>query len=504
MKDAPITVTHLDDDVYMLEKMAQALQNASGECSFKVTSADNEHDFFESLKAGKKPAIVILDVDLGKGKRTGIEILAQTRRIAPDTIILMCSNMDDVAMISACIQHGADDFIAKTDDPKGLHARVYSTYHLIKRRSAGAAAPVDTSGEIKPLGRTMQVISNRIPMIISSAITSVHIRGESGTGKELVAELFQKHMSQSTPFVKFNCGAITPSLLESELFGYVKGAFTGAAGDRRGLIEAAHGGWLFLDEIATIPIQTQISLLRVLENHVVRRVGSTEERKVNIRILSATNESIPELVRAGKFRLDLWQRLCEAEIVIPPLRERTDEIPEIVQQFCGQMPSGPYAITQSALDVLTAVSWKNGNVRELRNCLRAMTEQSIKKQLTPLSIPARVWEELEEGHEGGLAHEEPPVRTKMAAPGHEATSLTLQWNGGEMPGFETLAQILLLEMIRNEYRKNGEISLRSLAKSIGLARTTLSARVKNLVEAALVSSQELNDMFGKSEVDAES
>ncbi len=160
-------------------------------------------------------------------------------------------------------------------------------------------------------------------------------------------------------------------------------------------MEAASGGWLFLDEVASLSSAAQIALLRVLENQEIIRVGETQARKVKVRILSATNEPLAEMVKAGKFRRDLWQRLVEEEIILPPLRESKEEIPALIEHFCKKMDGCPYSIFPEAIDVLKSYGWADGNVRELRNTLRAITILHVKKTLSISAMPQRVWKALE-------------------------------------------------------------------------------------------------------------
>ena len=149
-----------------------------------------------------------------------------------------------------------------------------------------------------------------------------------------------------------------------------------------------------LDEVATLSSPAQVALLRALENQEIRPVGASKEKKVEVRIISATNESLAQLVEQGKFRADLWQRLCEATIELPPLRDRMEELPTIVNHFCSQMNYGPYSITQEAMSLLKEYDWRRGNIRELRNCLRAMTEGAIEGVLSPASIPKHIWRSI--------------------------------------------------------------------------------------------------------------
>ena len=521
---AALTVLHLDDDPFELERVQRALEGHAIDCVFKVYSVKSVADF-ESQLGLVKPDVVILDVHVEDEQVTGISLATATRREAPGAVILMCSTVDDLPTIADCLTAGADDFISKNSDRGELSLRVYNSYRLAKLQQGGATpgdstAPTTSRSAPKPVGQTMARIARRVPLIIDSAITAVFIAGESGTGKERVADLFGTTLPAGTPFIKINCGAITPTLLESELFGHVKGAFTGATTDKRGLFESASGGWLFLDEVATLRPSAQVALLRVLENQEVLRVGSTKPVPINVRILSATNEPMERLVRSGRFRADLWQRLREAEVELTPLRERPDEIAALVQHFCAIMPGGPYQISGPALEVLTHVSWKAGNIRELRNCLRAMTEMHVGRLLTPLAIPERLWDELgeppakttaadEQGSDADHAPDgdgdrgESPQRPmgsarRVTQNGGKAT-INLPFDLDSPPHFEDLTDVLLLEVTRRLAGPGGRLSLRQLAEATGLSRSTVSTRLRRLAQKNLTTMTELSQLVGISE-----
>ncbi len=339
------------------------------------------------------------------------------------------------------------------------------------------------------VGSTMQSVWTRIPRIINSAISAVFIKGASGSGKEMVADLFAKTLAKTTPFVKVNCGAISENLLESELFGHVKGAFTGATTDRKGYFEVANNGWIFLDEVATLSKSAQVALLRVLENGEVMRVGASKPIKVNVRILTATNEDMKELLKEGAFRTDLWQRMIEAIIEIPPLSQRRNEIPDLVRFFASKMKGGPYQVAQPAIDILAAYDWQQGNIRELRNCLRAMTEFHIDKELTPLSIPEHILSNMD-------ARDEQEAQSKKsgkaAANASIKDSIVLKLDPNNPLDFEHLSDSLLLEVTKILFETHGKLSLRKVSLLIGISRSTLSSKMKNLVKKGLIDVKELN------------
>ena len=491
-----MSVLHLDDDIFMLEKVSESLsQKDSNPIQFRVESVQNEKRFKDALKKGRWD-VILVDIHLGAESTVdGVSMMSYAREVSPESLIMMCSSQNDTATVVDCLSKGANDFISKTSDSHEMKLRVVTTIRHFEALKGSKRSNNNPGRTHNFSGAFVKSLEARIPLLIDSAVSSVHVFGESGTGKEVVASLFEDALGHSTPFVKINCGAIAPTLLESELFGHVKGAFTGANSDKRGLIEAADRGWIFLDEIATLSEQAQVSLLRVLENGVVRRVGGTTEKEVQIRVISATNESLSQLVKEKKFRLDLWQRLCEAQIELKPLRDRPEDIDPLIDFFLKNMRGGPYTIEPSARSVLNGAEWKEGNIRELRNCLRAMTELSIDKKLTAISIPKRVWEQSDDdGQEVTSIQEQ--------SPSIPSQTLKLQWDSQEMPSFDTMCELLLLEIVKASFAKKGKMSLRSLSKEIGVSRSTLSSKIRSLCIVGHIELEELNKMVGVGEIKA--
>lgn len=499
-----LRVLHLDDEPFELERMKNALESSELNGGFIVESIDNVESYLGRLGDAPAPDIVILDIHIDTALKGGVSLVEATRKKLANVVILMCSAMDDVSTIAECLNLGADDFLSKRSDRAELSLRVFNSYKLANLKRGLGPARINSPSLPRPafVGGTLDRIYRRVPHVIDSAISAVHIEGESGTGKEMVADLFAFHLGQGFPFVKVNCGAIAPTLLESELFGHVKGAFTGAVADKKGLIETASGGWIFLDEVASLSASAQVALLRVLENQELLRVGATSPKPINVRIISATNEPLPLLVKNGRFRKDLWQRLCETEIFLPPLRERSEEIDELVKHFCAVMPGGPYQISEPTVEVLSSLSWKAGNIRELRNCLRAMTELHVNKLLTPLAIPERVWKQIDDPTDGEVseavsAGEAVVEKTTSVAKGDETITLAIKTD--EPISYDLLSDQLLLELTRKLTEKRGRLSLRSLAKAIGISRSTLSGRLKGLVHKNLVELNDLVNLVGLSQ-----
>ena len=476
------TLIHLDDEIQILDLYAAAFVSWSSTMHLNIKSFSTISEFESELTVHKNVDIFIIDLCLGKSCEDGLALISHCRALFPFSLILISSNAKDHHLIHSSLKLGADDFIPKDIDTEGLVRLVDNkfqshrmTLHLPKKHGTIA-------------GSFMEKMSQRIPQIISSAINCVHLFGETGTGKEIIADIFENCMSSNTPFVRVNCGAIAPSLVVSEMFGHVKGAFTGAICEKKGLIEAANNGWIFLDEIATLPSDAQAALLRAIDNQKIRRIGATRDFTVNFRVLSATNEPLEDLVAAGRFRKDLWQRLRETEIALPPLRERKSEISEFINYFCQTMRGGPYALAPTVMDILNNYDWREGNIRELRNCLRSMTEKAVHQILTPNCIPDRVWC-------SALGRSVSPMPTNSKNGPSTMPRIELTWQETSRPDFEKLSAILFMELIRAEHAIHGKVSMRSLARALGIPKSTLPSKIQSIVDYGLAKKHELHDLI---------
>jgi two-component system, NtrC family, response regulator PilR len=316
----------------------------------------------ERLKAGNYD-LCLTDMRLGDGE--GLELVRHIAALAADLPVAVITAYGSAENAVAALKAGAFDYVSKPVGLEQLRALIKSALSLPERAEStgrdllGASAPLEhVRGLIGKLARTQ---------------APVYISGESGSGKELAARLIHENGARrDKPFVPVNCGAIPETLVESELFGYRKGAFTGANEDREGVFQAAHGGTLFLDEIAELPLHTQVQLLRAIQERRVRKVGSTQEEPVDVRIICATNQSLAGMVEAGRFRRDLYYRLNVVELTMPPLRECREDIPRIaahiLQRLAAQNDVPPAQLSAPALEELMAYDFP-GNVRELENIL---------------------------------------------------------------------------------------------------------------------------------------
>jgi DNA-binding NtrC family response regulator len=484
-----IKIYHLDDEIQILERFERILSSGVTSGPVSLYSFEQPAKFEEAVRQSKNIDIFLLDVHLHLGANDGVRMAEICRELFPEAIIFMCSNATDLRTIRSSLLVGANDYISKDSSPEEIIARIDSA---LKDRTASDRLTSETT-KIHA-GSTLSLIKLRIPQIIKSAVNCVYILGESGTGKEVVADFLEAALPKGTPFIKLNCGSISQNLISSELFGHSKGSFTGAIAEKPGIIESANNGWIFLDEVATLPLDAQVSLLRAIDNQVIRRVGSTIERKVHFRIISATNESLSDLVEKGSFRRDLWQRLKETQIELSPLRERPYEIPELIEYFCSTMRGGPYQLAPNVSDILCNYSWKDGNIRELRNCLRAMTEKSIDGILTAKSIPENIWA-------GINFNEISDYSIDAYAAKKIVSSITLTWKPGCRPTYQDLSNRLLLEVIRHEFNVSGRLSIRAAAKAMGVPNSTMAQKLNNLIKSNYISSEDLRKLIKLTESD---
>ena len=345
----------------------------------------NENDAFVIDEAGDgEEAITFMDerpfdlvlCDIKMPKKDGIEVLNYAMEHYGDTPFVMISGHGDLDTAVGCIRSGAFDYIAKPPDLNRLLTTVRQSLDRKKliQENVRLRKKVDKRfamvGESAPLNHVREVVRKVAPTDARVLIT-----GPNGSGKEIVAnQLHQLSARSKQPFIEVNCAAIPSELIESELFGHVKGAFTSAVKDRKGQFELADGGTLFLDEIGDMSLSAQAKVLRALQESVITPVGSGKRIPVNVRVLAATNKDLRAEIDAGKFREDLYHRLSVIVIPVPPLNDRRDDVPLLVAHFSDQMVDAgmaPKGFSKGALKYLSAKDW-TGNVRQLRNVVERL------------------------------------------------------------------------------------------------------------------------------------
>ncbi len=388
-KDAVVLV--VDDERDHADGMAEALQK----CCAKAIPVYTGQDALEIIRS-QDIDVVVTDLKLG-GDIDGLDILQEAKKLGQTEVILITA----YATIDTCkdaIRHGAYDYLVKPiniDQLRSLVEQAARQVARMKRTNAqGRAADEDfrfdgVRGNSPQMTGIFEVLRRVAPTNIS-----VLIQGESGTGKELLARAIHDNSNRwNKRFVPINCAGFTETLLESELFGHVKGSFTGAAGDRKGLFEIADKGTLFLDEIGDMPLNMQAKLLRVIEDGVVIPVGGNKPVVVDVRIISATNHDLTNLVEEKKFRQDLYFRIKGVSISVPPLRERREDIPLLADFFLkeavGETGSKVAGFTDAAANILASYEWP-GNIRQLRNVIRTMVVMSDRDKLDVQDLPPEI------------------------------------------------------------------------------------------------------------------
>jgi len=361
----------VDDSGTTLEVLGRNLTAAG----YRVFTAAGVAEAVEMLEGA---ALDLVITDLKMPKVSGLDLVRHVRENFKDTEVMMITGYPSIEGAVNAIKTGAEEFLAKPFTDEELLSAVQRAFDKLKVRRSGRTTLAQVVPAHKGFIGDSRVMQDVFVVIGKAASTSatVLITGESGTGKELAARAIHYGSARSSaPFVPVNCGGIPEALLESELFGHVKGAFTGADESQAGFFHAADGGTIFLDEVSDMSLAMQVKLLRVLQDREVCMVGSSRLRKVDVRILAATNRDLQGLVRKGLFREDLFYRLNVITIFIPPLRERDDDIlllaHHFVTEFAAESDQSPRHFSDKALQSLRSYNWP-GNVRELENVIQRL------------------------------------------------------------------------------------------------------------------------------------
>ncbi len=362
MTETQRTIMIVDDDA----AQRQLLGDFVGSLGFLTVEAGSAEAALDKLRR-TLPDMVLLDVRLPG--MDGITALGEIRKITSNLPVLLITAHGHLRQAVEAIKSGADDYLLKPLDLDELEVAITDALGpALEKQPAEKTLPKLPPGFICESAAMRRVVETAAVVAPSNA--PVLILGESGAGKEMIAQLIHRWSSRASgPMVAANCAGLPESLIESELFGHTKGAFTGADAVRQGFFRAAHGGTLFLDEIGELPLHLQPKLLRALESGQITPVGSDVPIKVDTRLVAATNRDLAEAVQAGRFRDDLYYRINVVELIVPPLTERSDDLLPLASKFAGEFSGGPVRLSPQATQCLLAHRWP-GNVRELRNAIQ--------------------------------------------------------------------------------------------------------------------------------------
>ena len=451
----PVSALIVDNEPAHARAVAESLERIGYDCTVATTGANGA----ELIR--QKPFDIVI-TDLVMPEVDGFEILKTTKETQPEAEVIMVTGHGTVPSAVTAMQQGAFNYLQKPLDLGQLRTVSNKAAESVQLRKANVELHrrlderFGFEGVIGSSPQMNEVIEKLKRIAPTDA--SVLIQGETGTGKELVAQaLHQNSLRKNKSFVALNCAALSENILESELFGHVKGAFTDASTDRMGKFEYAHGGTMFLDEVSDMPMATQIKLLRVLENGEITRVGSNEPIKVDVRVLSATNQNLEEFIEAGTFRGDLYHRLKVVTIALPRLTERSQDIPLLIDYFIKQFTKRHHKtvkhMSAAARGKLRHFDWP-GNVRQLRNVVESMIVVDIDGILDMGDLPDEFVE-----HPAG----EPPATSLGAMVGklelkdveRQFIAETLEFAGGNREECATMLGI----GERTLYRKIKEYNL---------------------------------------------
>ncbi|MCC6076306.1 nitrogen regulation protein NR(I) [Pseudomonas sp. GCM10022188] len=460
----PDTVWIVDDDRSIRWVLEKALQQAG----LPTQSFDTADSVLNRLSL-EQPSVILSDIRMPG--TSGLDLLAQIRELYPRLPVIVMTAHSDLESAVAAYQGGAFEYLPKpfdVDEAVSLVKR--ATLHAREQLALATPEEMASTPEIIGEAAAMQEVFRAIGRLSHSNIT-VLINGESGTGKELVAHALHRHSPRANaPFIALNMAAIPKDLMESELFGHEKGAFTGAAAQRRGRFEQADGGTLFLDEIGDMPADTQTRLLRVLADGEFYRVGGHTPVKVNVRIIAATHQNLENLVRAGKFREDLFHRLNVIRIHIPRLADRREDIPALARHFLGraaqELAVEPKVLKPQTEEYLQNLPWP-GNVRQLENTCRWITVMASGREVHIDDLPPELLLQPQEVQAGGSWEQSLRLWAEQSLTRGQTDLL-----GSALPAFE---RVMIESALKHTAGRR-----RDAAQLLGWGRNTLTRKIKEL------------------------
>jgi two-component system response regulator AtoC len=411
------TSAHLlvvDDDPVTVNLLKEVLTKEGYEV---ITALSGQ----EAMARGMEDFFDIVITDMRLGDQDGMEVLRSFRKLTPETTVIMITAFGSIETAIEAIREGAFDYISKPfklDEIKFTIRRALEQRRLLQENRFYRQELLSKYQFKNVIGRTSQMFQvYKTIAKVADTKSTVLLYGERGTGKELIARsLHYNSHRNDRPFIPVDCASLVENLMESELFGHVRGAFTGALITKKGLFEEADGGTIFLDEVTNLSLSIQAKLLRFLQEHEIKRVGGTESIKVDVRVIAAANQLLEPLVNSDKFREDLFDRLNVVSIILPPLRERIEDIPllanHFLQKFSEENQKNISHISPEALEILTQYSWP-GNVRELENTIERAVILSIHPIILPEDLPQKFLQAVAEKRPEKIQEKQPLFPEKL-------------------------------------------------------------------------------------------
>ncbi len=482
------TILLVDDDPTQ-RRLMQAVCERAG---YFVIQADEGQKALDILRSPEGQAVSLMLLDLIMPGLSGMETLEQVKRYREDLPVLMLTAQGSIDTVVEAMQKGAYDFFVKPASPERVVVSIHNALNLnslksevsrLQRKRENVMSFDDLIGDSAALKRVtkmgLRAAASSIPILIT---------GESGTGKEVIARAIEGSSERSgRPFVTVNCGAIPEHLVESILFGHEKGSFTGATGKHMGKFQEADGGTIFLDEVGELPLEAQVKLLRVLQENEVDPIGSKTTVKVDVRVISATNRDLAEEVKKGTFREDLFYRLNVFPIEVPPLRERREDVPALIQHFITRYNAEEHrevlGVRNEVMEVLVAQNWP-GNVRQLENAIFRAVVLCEGSYLSADDFPFLATE-----FDAAGVHAGPPILNEDGSANEDdvfAEQIVVQAQGASDDGalhvFDREGHLRKLEEVERDLIQlaldtyNGQMS--EVARRLGIGRSTLYRKVR--------------------------